>query len=337
MISYVLRTGLQRCYDHLGQIVDCRGSGQDAEFSPGIPWPEERFERQAGGAVLDRLTSLVWTPKATMFDFPQTWKEAFTSIGEMNAENGFGQSDWRLPNRRELRSMICHGARKPALPPLHPFGKVHLGWYWTSTTAAIAPAYAWHVHLEGGRMFYGKKDGYCLTWPVRGESAVLPATGQTDCFDTNGLRVSCRESGQDGEVQAGAPWPRPRFEDLPDGVIDRLTTLRWHRNADIAGSVLTWTGGLDLVRELRRRDGRPWRLPTINELESLVDASAHSPALPAGHPFIGVRDGYWSSTTSSFEPDWSYCLYLSKGAVGVGYKPLPEFFAWPVWSPLETA
>jgi hypothetical protein len=333
MRSHVLRTGLQQCFDHLGQTIDCFESGQDGEFSPGIPWPDPRFALQADGAVLDRLTGLAWAPRATLFDFPQTWQEAFTSIREMNGQERFGSSAWRLPNRRELRSLICHGSRKPALPRNHPFGKVHLGWYWTSTSAAIAPKYAWHVHLEGGRMFYGKKDGYSLTWPVRGESAVLPATGQTDCFDVAGQRVFCAGSGQDGELRTGVPWPVPRFGEHAEGILDRLTGLLWHRNADLAGSLVTWTAGLEMIHELRQGNGLPWRLPTINELESLVDASAHSPALPAGHRFTNVRDGYWSSTTSFFEPDWAYCLYLSKGAVGVGYKSLEEFFVWPVYDP----
>jgi len=33
-----------------------------------------------------------------------------------------------------------------------------------------------------------------------------------------------------------------------------------------------------------------------------VDCSAHSPALPHGHPFRDFREGYWSSTTSMLEP-----------------------------------
>ena len=43
-----------------------------------------------------------------------------------------------------------------------------------------------------------------------------------------------------------------------------------------------------------------WRLPNLNELESLVDVSQSHPALPAGNPFTHVPSGasilYWSST-----------------------------------------
>ena len=43
------------------------------------------------------------------------------------------------------------------ITPDHPFENVFLGWCWTSTSAAINPSYAWYVHLEGGRMFFGHK------------------------------------------------------------------------------------------------------------------------------------------------------------------------------------
>ncbi len=41
-------------------------------------------------------------------------------------------------------------------------------------------------------------------------------------------------------------------------------------------------------------------------------AARTAPALSHGHPFRDVREGYWSSTTSMFEPDWAWALYLVK-------------------------
>lgn len=61
-----------------------------------------------------------------------------------------------------------------------------------------------------------------------------------------------------------------------------------------------------------------------------MDCSAHGPALPASHPFNNVRDVYWSSTTSLYEPDWAWALYLDKGAVGVGQKRQAQFCVWAV-------
>jgi hypothetical protein len=73
-----------------------------------------------------------------------------------------------------------------------------------------------------------------------------------------------------------------------------------------------------------------WRLPNIRELESLVDLSAHSPALPIDHPFVSVQDTYWSSTNSVYEPRFAWALYTQDGIVGVAFKPGDGFFLWPV-------
>lgn len=334
---YPLQTDQQACYDEKGREIPCAGSGQDGETRFGIGWPEPRFDAQGDDVVLDRLTGLYWTRNANPGGFPMTWQESLDFIARLNVEKAFGHADWRLPNRRELRSLVSCRTRKPALPEGHPFTDYFLGWYWSSTTAAISPAYAWYVHLEGARMFYGRKDQYYLLWPVRGAgSAVLPQTGQTGCFDAGGDAVRCMGSGQDGEFRLGVAWPEPRFATDGEVAVDRLTGLCWLKNADITGRPVCWEAALAAVRQLNRRGagGRTdWQLPNINALESLVDCSRHSPALPAAHPFTGLRDAYWSSTTSFFETDWSWALYLEKGAVGVGHKQGSSFFVWPVCYP----
>lgn len=385
-MKHILATGQTRCFDAAGKSVPCEGSGQDGELQNGLGMPAaDRFEVQ-GEVVLDRLTGLQWLKSVNSFGFPQTWREALDYVRELNARQAHG-GGWRLPNRRELRSVIDHAARKPSLPPGHPFSDVVLGWHWTSTTSAVHPGYAWYVHLEGGRMFYGRKDQYCITWPVRGESQVLPATGQALCFGDGtaghenqaasgtGFRAKaapgnpvpeqnpasgnpasgnlasgnrapeqtptggdnpaalaaseCADSGEDGETRLGVVWPSPRFRVREAVVHDELTGLVWTRNADLSQGVVDWDTALETVAGLTL-DGRDWRLPNINELESLVDCSRHHPALTDRHPFEGVGEAYWSSTTSGFETDWAFCLYMHKGAVGVGYKPGPEFLVWAV-------
>jgi hypothetical protein len=257
----------------------------------------------------------------------------------MNREERGGHADWRLPNRRELRSLMAFETRKPALPADHPFENVFLGWYWTSTTAAIQPAYAWYVHMEGARMFFGRKNQYCLIWPVCGlDRGVLPASGQKSCYDTAGNEIPCLGSGQDGELRKGSAWPISRFDVHPSMVLDRLTGLYWLQNAGISSKTMNWQEALHYVKNLElplpERSMR-WRLPTINELESLVDCSRHTPALPVDHAFENVRDAYWSSTTSFFETDWAWALYFNKGATGVGFKQEGRFHLWPVASKVE--
>ncbi len=332
-MRHILRSGQTHCYDSTGREIPCSGSGHEGEFQTGTAWPVVRFAIQQE-TVLDRLTDLVWTQDANIGTFPCTWMEAFKQIAALNRDHYGGYTDWRLPNRNELRSLISYQTKKPALPDGHPFHNVFLGWYWSSTTAALHPAYAWSLHFEGARMFYGRKDQDQLFWPVRGAgNAVLPATGQQGCFDALGTIIDCPGTGQDGALQQGSRWPQPRFAEHEEGVSDRLTGLIWTRHADLTGGPVAWQQALDAVVEWRlsrTEGGQHWRLPTINELLSLVDCSTHSPALPTGHSFTGLQSEYWSSTTSYFETDWAWVLYLDKGACGVGHKPGATFFVWPV-------
>ncbi|SFJ74442.1 Protein of unknown function [Desulfomicrobium apsheronum] len=326
-IRHILGTSQTLCFNAEGRPVDCAGSGQDGEFRTGLAWPEPRFELLENDLAQDLLTGLVWPRTASLGDFPMSWPEALSAVARMNEEHAFGHADWRLPNRRELSSLISYNHHRPALPAQHPF-TVSQTWYWTSTTASRAPGYAWHVHLEGGRMFYGDKTRDAMVWPVRGESPLLARTGQLTCHNVAGNVVDYEGTGQDAELLKGAAWPEPRFAPEDAGVRDLLTGLLWTSSADLCG-VCTWEEALEAARRHRASDLR-WRLPNIRELESLVDAERHDPALPAGHPFENPQEAYWSSTSSAYSPDWAYCLYLHKGAVGVGFKTKREFHAWLV-------
>jgi len=327
-----LSSGQTSCFNEEGREIPCSGTGQDGESRYGFAWPVPRFEVH-GEAVKDLLTGLVWLRNANCNEFPLTWQEALDLAADMNAKGSAGYKDWRLPNRRELHSLVSYQAKKPALPDEHPFKNVFLGWYWSATSAAINPSYAWCLHMEGARMFYGRKDQYCLFWPVRGESIVLAATGQKKCFDSSGKEIPCRGSGQDGNFLLGLEPHSPRFIEEGEIVHDRFTGLIWLKKANFFGKAASWRQAFEKVNRLneqkigRRRD---WRLPSINALESLVDCSSHSPALSDGHPFAEVQEVYWSSTSSFFEPDWAWALYLNKGALGVGYKPTSGFAIWPV-------
>ena len=303
----------------------------DAPHAAGAAQAGPRFVEQ-GEVVLDRRTGLVWTRSANPLREPLSWPDALMAAAAMNREGFLGAHDWRMPNRRELRSLICHGARQPALPPGHPFRDVFLGWCWTSTTKTGQSAYAWNVHLEGGRMFYSRKDEYRLLWPVRGQSHVLAQTGQSVCYDVTGEAVPCPGTGQDADLRTGVPWPAPRFQRTPQGALDLLTGLCWLEPGHLTGRITTWHEAVTYAASF----GPGWRLPNIDELESLVDADRANPAL---HPELAATlalpvalsaEGLWSGTSSGYDPAWAFVLYIQKGAVGVGFKPGAEFHVWPV-------
>lgn len=158
------------------------------------------------------------------------------------------------------------------------------------------------------------------------------ATGQSRCYDAAGREIRCAGSGQDGEWLRGVASPGPRFACEGESVCDRLTGLSWLRDADLTHDPVDWTEALQAIDRLNagRSGATRWRSPNINELESLVDCARHSPAVTREAVFTRLRSGYWSSTTSTFEPDWAWALYLDKGAVGVGQKAGVHFCVWAV-------
>ena len=159
-------------------------------------------------------------------------------------------------------------------------------------------------------------------WKVRAEgNGILPATGQQDCYDSEGMPVECSGSGQDGEYRFGVAWPQPRFTQHDNTVEDHLSGLHWSHNANLMPAPVNWVDAFMAVEELNRQDNTShWRLPNINELESLVDCVHAKPALSRPLVFDNVQDFYWSSSTRMYEADWAWVLYLDKGAVGVGQK-----------------
>jgi uncharacterized repeat protein (TIGR01451 family) len=141
---------------------------------------------------------------------------------------------------------------------------------------------------------------------ARAGTVSLPQTGQTQCFDTDGAVIPCAGTGQDGEIRAGVPWPNPRFTNNGDGTItDNLTGLIWDQNA--GGTYYSnWQDALDTVKNrnaTKYKGFSDWRLPNVNELESLF---MNYPAGQAPHVYLasqgfsGVYDmGYWTSTTTA--------------------------------------
>jgi hypothetical protein len=80
-------------------------------------------------------------------------------------------------------------------------------------------------------------------------------------------------------------------------VTDNLTGLMWTKNANIWGT-LTWNTAIDSCEGYSLAGYSDWRLPNRRELESLIDASRSSPALPLGHPFTGVQSSHYCSSST---------------------------------------
>jgi hypothetical protein len=314
----VIKTDQNRCYDEDGNPMDCGGSGQDGEMRFGVKWPIPRFEER-GTVVIDRLSGLMWPRDAALTEYPQTWQEALDFIGKLNREAAFDYRGWRLPKRRELFNLISHDRINPALPSEAPFENVFAGYYWTADTCSRFKDQAWYIHLGGGRVQRGMKHGSYMVWPARCHLSQQVPGSKAGCRSREGSKDPCRGAA--------------RYIINNGAVYDRLTGLGWATMEVPASGPLSWTAALDYVGGMNAghaHDHADWRLPNIRELESLIDVRRHTPALTEGHLFGKIPEGCWSSTTSVYEPRYAWVLYLQDGAVGVGYKKHPEFYAWAV-------
>ncbi|NJO18324.1 MAG: DUF1566 domain-containing protein [Thioploca sp.] len=170
----------------------------------------------------------------------------------------------------------------------------------------------------------------------------VPKTGQTTCYDAAGTLVSCSGTGQDGEYQIGVT-KSPRFTDHSgDGTVtDNLTGLIWLKNANCFG-MQDWSTALAFANRLEGGScGLPpsvlpdldWRLPTLKELQSLIDYSQFSPALPVGHPFLGVqslKSAYWTATSSADTTSNAWSVSFRTGSSSASDKATSNLYVWPI-------
>ena len=168
---------------------------------------------------------------------------------------------------------------------------------------------------------------------VRAGVVDLPKTGQTTCYDTAGNVIACPYTGQDGDIQAGVPWPTPRFTVSGDCVTDNLTGLMWTKNANLPGGYKTWQQALDYTNGLSLCGYTDWRLPNVNELESLINAEQNNSATWLNtQGFSNVQSStYWSSTSLAYYPSYAWIVYMWNGLMYDGSKALYGY-VWPVRS-----
>ncbi len=100
----------------------------------------ERFKRDSNGIVTDSLTHLQWQDDLEL----ATWKSAIKYCESLDLKG----KGWRLPNIKELSSIVDHSAYKPAVSSV--FQKILSDNYWSSTTRADNPSKAWTIHFLSG-------------------------------------------------------------------------------------------------------------------------------------------------------------------------------------------
>jgi hypothetical protein len=186
------QTGQANCYDNTAppQSVACSTAGispgQDGASQTGVAWPSPRFVVNDCGTptnpeddvVTDNLTGLIWLRNANLLagnggptdTGARTWQESLVFVNLLSGTALCGISDWRLPNRKELRSLVNYGEGNSATwltaqgftnVQVDPFS------YWSSSSVAGSAGSAWVLRMDAGFVFAGNKSTSNFVWPVR--------------------------------------------------------------------------------------------------------------------------------------------------------------------------
>ncbi len=147
-------------------------TGDDGATQRGVTWPNPRFTDNSNGTVTDNLTGLIWLKNANCFS-NQTWAAALTSANTLSSgvcglTDSSTAGQWRLPNRKELQSLVDRSRYNPALPTGHPFTGVQSNGYdWSSSSVAGNTNSAWVVNMSNGDVGINGKSYNYYVWPVR--------------------------------------------------------------------------------------------------------------------------------------------------------------------------
>jgi hypothetical protein len=164
------KTGQTTCFDAANASIPCAGTGQDGELQTGVAEPIPRFTVGTGvgttdQCVTDNLTGLMWTRNANLPAAPRTWQQ---SLDYANALSLCGFDDWRLSNRKELRSLINHSLASSATTlNTSGFANVQAFRYWSSSSYTGNAIFAWVVSMGDGSVELDTKNFNYSVWPVR--------------------------------------------------------------------------------------------------------------------------------------------------------------------------
>lgn len=196
MHMWPVRVGTTTAVPKSGQATSY-AAGDDGALEPGVQWPTPRFVDNSNGTVTDLLTGLIWLKNAHCFNATKNWTDALSTAnglatGACGLTDGSQASDWRLPNRRELFSLVNFGEQNSALwlATTSPLFNVQAVNYWTSNTASAtntATNLADYVNMKSGSANWeGKTDANSdFVWPVRGGqfgTAAIAAQPKTAFF-----------------------------------------------------------------------------------------------------------------------------------------------------------
>lgn len=108
-------TGQSTCWDANGAAMPCAGTGRDGDVQAGGPLS---YVDNGDGTITDVNTGLMWEKKSYDGGIHDknagySWDGAFAFAAMLNTTSFAGHSDWRVPNIKELTSIVDHEVASP--------------------------------------------------------------------------------------------------------------------------------------------------------------------------------------------------------------------------------
>lgn len=104
------------------------------------------------GTVIDNVTGLMWQR-----DDDNTTRDWSAAGAYCDGLTLAGYTDWRLPSKKELQTLVSYDAANPAIDS-NAFPGTEPSEYWSVTSAAYRSSYAWYVNFS-----YGYVNNYIKT------------------------------------------------------------------------------------------------------------------------------------------------------------------------------
>jgi hypothetical protein len=251
------------------------------------------------GTVTDPRTGLIWMRCA----MGQTWTGSTCSgtastytwaaaVALTGATSFAGKSDWRLPNIRELQTIVDRSTYNPAINTAA-FQNTPNGWFWT---ASFSTPNAWYVYSNDGSSYVlGQSYDFVHVRLVRsGQLLGLlnPARPTTDYVDQG--------NGTAAHTPSGLVWKRCAEGQVWSGstCIGSASTYTWDAARALSS---TFAGNSD------------WRLPTAEELLSLADYTTYSPAINATLFPLTPWAYFWSASSYALNPTDAWYVDFNYG------------------------
>jgi len=150
--------------------------------------PSADFINNGDGTITNTKTKLMWKRCAEGLSGANctlgtattlTWQRALQQAASINAGVGFATfHDWRLPNIKELRSIVERQCVLPAVnPTVFPATPPSAGtsavksnkiWFWSASPSATFSGFAWSIDFDSGRSFVDKEARLYYVRLVRG-------------------------------------------------------------------------------------------------------------------------------------------------------------------------